>query len=257
MPLSYEPFMALQDVDAAYLKDNYLIGFKFLDDNGQPLADAFFEAHLQNALGTLEETTHVDVLQRAWVGEKHDYRVNEYLSYGFLQLFRIPCQTVTGIRAVFPAGNTVQVFPSEWIRLETTHSSLNLVPVGGTISQIITGQGGYYPLVWFSPYLPQLWEVDYVSGFPPDKIPRIIVEAIAKLAAVSILTILSNLVTPLGVGSQSLGVDGLSQSRSYSIPAFRMLIDAYTADLWGPSRLGGGLIDQIRKSFLGFLVTAA
>lgn len=251
---SYSPTIPLDTVDVDYLKSAYLTGFTFLDADGQELPEIFFQEHLVNAMAVLEEQTNVSILLTEVVGEKHDYRANDYAQFAFLQLFKIPTASVSEVRAVYPTGQTIQVFPSEWVRLERTHSILQLVPTSGSLSQVILGYGSdYLPLIFNGiGMLPQLWEVDYTCGFPPDAVPRIIVEALCKLAAVEILKIVSDLVHPLGVTSASLSVDGLSQSKGFNLPAFKARIDAYEGDLHGDD----GLIKQISQNYRGIMLAS-
>lgn len=256
--MDYSEFKKLSEVDADYLQANYLTGFQLFNGQKQPFPVEFFEEKLRNALNLLEKETGIDVLERDTVGERHDYHALDYLNYAFMQLFRVPCTSVSEVRAVFPDGAMVQIFPTEWVRLEIEQGMLNLVPIGGTVAQIVVGRGGFYPLIWFSDYLPHLWEVDYRSGFNPNEIPRIIVDAICKIASIEILSIVSDLINPLGVGSQSLSVDGLSQSRGYLVPAFQARINQYRADVFGtPGVPGTGIISQIRSTYFGVRVTAA
>ena len=133
------------------------------------------------------------------------------------------------------------------------HSQIHLVPTSGTLSQIIIGQGAdYLPLIYSGlGYLPQLWFVDYTSGFNPKRVPRLIVEAIAKQAVVDALAVMSDLIHPIGVTASSLSVDGLAQSRSMNVPAFKHRIDLYNNDLFNDSPDRPGLIKQIKQKYLG------
>lgn len=244
--------MPLEKVDSDFLKNNYFPGFTFFGTDKQPLSKDFYEGHLRRALSTLEDTINIDILEREVKEELHDYRADDYAAFAFLQLFRVPTQKVTSLTAVYPTGQTILVYPNEWIRLEKNRSQLQLVPTAGTISQVLLGQGGtYLPLIYGRlSYLPHLWKVDYVSGFPKGEIPLLVVDTIAKLAVLNIFMIVADLIHPLGVASQSLSVDGLAQSRGYISPAFRARIDGYRTDLYGPSGMGGGQIDQIRSTYL-------
>jgi hypothetical protein len=223
------------------------------------LSDEWFEDFIQTAIGRLEEMINVDVLQRNNVAEKHDYNSLDWNAFGFIQLFRFPAQRVVEVRAVVTPGQTVQVFPSTYVRLQLEHSQLQLVPTAGSLATISIGQGlEWLPFFSGRTYVPHLWEVDYVSGFEPDKIPRIVSDAVMKLAAIDILTILSDTLTPLGVTSTSQGVDGLSQSRSYNVPAFKARIDAYTSELYGlpPRQPKDGVLNQIREQYVGILAVS-
>ncbi len=251
----FKPTMPLSELTPKYLKEMYLPGIKLIGDDGLELSDDWYYNQIGNAIEKVEAFTNVDIIQRSIKNEHHDYQVTDYLRYGFIQLFRVPSMSVTQIRAVYPTGQTSQIFPSEWVRLNQTHSQVNLVPTGGSMSQVIIGQGAeFFPLVFAqAAFLPNLWEVDYISGFDPDAIPRIIIEAVSKYAISDILTTMSDTIYPLGIGSSSLSVDGLSQSRSFSMPAFKARIDKYTADLGLPGSASekSGLIQQIRNNHLG------
>jgi len=257
-PSLYSPYIALSQLSGAYLRKQYLAGFTFLGDDGKPLADEWFEEFIQNAIGKLEEVLNVDVLQRNNVAEKHDYHSQDWDAFGFIQLFRFPAQSVQEVRAVVTPGQTVQVFPSTYVRIQLEHSQIHLVPTAGSLATISIGQGmEWLPFFSGRTYVPHLWEVDYVSGFNPDQIPRIVADSIMKWAAIDILTILSDTVTPLGVTSTSQGVDGLSQSRSYQLPAFKARIDAYNADLGLPPHSPqDGMLAQIREQYVGILMAS-
>ena len=260
----FSSLISLDELGAKYLLDNYLTGFTFAGANGQPLPPAFFEDKIANAIAMLENITHIDVLERQIVGEPHDYFATDYLNYAFLQLFRIPAQSVQEVRAVYPTGQVIQIFPSEWVRLRVEHSQLHLVPTSGSLAQVMLGGGaGYMPFIFGTSYLPNLWEVDYVSGFAPDAIPREVVSVICKLASIEVLTIMSDLVGPVGVASSSLGIDGMSQSMSRQVPAFKARIDAYRIDLGIPGaglgvdpKYNTGEIGQLRRTYVGMVMAS-
>lgn len=257
--------MSLNDLTAKYLKENYLTGFTFAGTDGQELPPQFFIDKLANAIAKFEDITNIDVLQREITGEKHDYWTTDYLNYAFLQLFRVPAQSVSQVRAVYPTGQVIQVFPEEWVRLVTEHSQIHLVPTSGSLAQVMLGGGnGYLPFIFAGlSYLPGLWEVDYVSGFAPDAIPRGIASALCKMAAIEVLTIMSDLVGPLGVASSSLGLDGMSQSIARQLPAFKARIDSYKVDLGLPGTALGvdpkyntGEIGQLRRAYFGIAMAS-
>lgn len=258
MPVSYTPFIALSEVTGKYFREKYLFGFTFLGDDGQPLPDSWFEDFIATAIGKVEEIINVDILQRNNVGEKHDYHAQDWNAFGFIPLFRFPATSVQEVRAIVTPGQTVQVFPSTYVRLEVSHSQIHLVPTAGSLATISLGQGvEWLPFFSGRTYYPHLWEVDYVSGFDPEKIPRMVVDAFCKYAAIDILTILSDTITPLGQTSSSLSVDGLSQSRSYNIPAFKARIDAYKEELGLPlSEREAGILAEIRKQYVGIILVS-
>src|SRR5262249_16558982 len=160
--------------------------------------------------------------------------------------FRFPSVSVEKVRAVYPGSKLIQDFPLDWIQLEPQHSQVHLVPSPGSFGTAILGTGSLiFPFYGPSSYIPHFWAVVSPRGFDPERIPRIVIEAIAKIAVLEILKEMSDLLRPLGVNSESLSIDGLSQSRSYAIPAFKARIDQYERDLDDPNT---GLIPQIRRN---------
>jgi len=261
----FSSLFSLDDLTTKYFKENYLTGFNFTGSDGQELPPSFFEDKLANAITKFEDITQIDVLQREITSEKHDYFTTDYLNYAFMQLFRTPCQGVSQVRAVYPTGQTIQVFPAEWVRLYVEHSQFHLVPTSGSLAQVMLGGGnGYLPFIFAGlSYLPNLWEVDYVSGFATDAVPRAVVSVICKLAAIEVLTIMSDLVGPIGIAGSSLSVDGLSQSISRQIPAFKARMDSYKVDLGIPGpglsvdpKYSGGEIAQLRRTYLGMAMVS-
>lgn len=255
--------ISFDDLTGKYLLENYLTGFNFAGWDKQPLPPRWYEDKIANAIAKIESIIGIDILQRERSGERHDYNVDDYLNYAFLKLFFQPVLSVQQVRAVYPTGQVIQVFPADWVRLMPESGQIHLVPTSGSLAQVMLGGGnGYLPFIFAGlSHLPQLWEVDYVSGFPVDGLPRAVASAICKLASIEILTIMSDLVGPLGVASSSLGIDGMSQSIARQLPAFKARIDQYRVDLGipGPSlavdpKYGTGEIGQLRRDYMGIVL---
>jgi hypothetical protein len=96
-----------------------------------------------------------------------------------------------------------------------------LVPSGNgtTHSQALTLSGiipqlGY--LGWKD--IPNYWDISYVTGF--KKVPQDIVNAVGKLASMQLFHIAGDLILgTAGIASQSISIDGLSQSISSTASA--------------------------------------
>lgn len=242
----------LSDLTPTWLKENYLTGLQFLDTAGMPIGDTFFDTHLQNAVRKLETICDISILELVITGEQHDYRIGDFYAYAFLQTYKQPVREVKKVRAVYPVGNSIAEYPDEWIQI-TPNGQINLVPQRGALGNTILGAGGdFLPLMFAGlSYVPSLWEIDYTAGMDSDNLPRMVVEAIAKLAAIDVLAIMSDLTRPIGINSESLSIDGLSQSQSYQAPAFQARIERYKEDLYGPQgraqelAVTSGLLKQI------------
>jgi len=249
--------LSRSDLTPTWLKKNFLTGLQFVDEHGTEYGDDFFDYHLSNAVAKLEKLCDIAILELDIKSEEHDYLVTDYLNWGWMQLYKVPVKQVNELRGVYPLGTNVVKYPNEWIQVNGEAGQINVVPTQGAIGAVIIGQGGdFVPLVYGGvSRVPNLWQVDYVAGMDPDNMPRMVVEGIAKLACMDLLTIVSDTTRPVGVTSQSASVDGLSQSQSYAVPAFQGRLQRYTADLYGPEgkqqdlTMTSGLLRQIRDAY--------
>ena len=247
----------LQDLTPDWLRKNYLLGLKFVDECGNPYDDDFYETYLQNAVRKLEMLCDISILSLTINAEQHDYDASDYIQWGFLRTFKVPVKQIDELRGVYPTNVSAVRFPSEWIEFRADTGQINIVANGGGLGQVVIGQGGtILPMLYGGmSTLPNLWQIDYVAGMDEMNLPRPIVEAVAKMAASEILTMMSDLIRPLGVNSQSVSIDGLSQSQSYQVPAFKARLDRYDADLYGPAgkqqvlAMTNGLLKQIYDAF--------
>lgn len=203
--------------DADELKNNYLFGI-----TGQikdpvtdcPPADDFYDFHLRNAIGYIEQRLNIKLTPTDIIDEQHDYDVLEYRNFGWIQLNQWPVLEVKSISSFFPTSVKIFDYPLDWVRGKFQHGIIQLVPQAGSINTIIIGQGGQFlPLVHSRlTSLPNFWHVDYVAGFAPGKVPPDVKDAVMKRAAIAILNIAGELVGGLGVTNFSLNIDGLGQS---------------------------------------------
>lgn len=157
------------------------------------------------------------------VQEKHPFDRFAYKSFGFFKLRQTPVSRILSVGVVPPNGETVYSMPLEWV--ETAYSptgQINIIPmtaaqVGGSSTGIFPGQsanGGafYLTVVQQAGWVPAYWQIEYVAGYCDGQVPRIINDLIGVIAAMDILSMLAT--TYAKVQSQSLGIDGLSQSVS-------------------------------------------
>ena len=60
--------------------------------------------------------------------------------------------------------------------------------------------------------IPDYWDLQYITGFDLDHLPMDLLNLVGKLATFGPLGIAGDLILGAGIASQSLSVDGLSQS---------------------------------------------
>lgn len=263
--MAQDTLSSIEDLTPTLIREKYLTGLQFVDCNKQPYPDDWYAHHINVAIAKFEEYTNLSVNPKVILSERHDYFINDYQQYAFLQLYNYPVIPVTTptatpvVRAVYPTGQVVTTFPAEWVRLDRKKGTIQLVPTQGTLSQVILGQGGsYLPIIYQGMgYLPQLFEVDYTAGFAKGEVPINVLDAMAKLSSIEMLSVVGDTVVPPGITSQSIGIDGMSQSKGFMntpqfAPAFSGRISQYKRDLFGDPSLGvRGVLDQIKQYYRG------
>lgn len=199
------------------LKNNYLFGLlgDFVDPNTKcPPGDDYFDYHLTAAIGYVEMILNIKITPTRIVDEQHDYDIQDYRHFGYLQCNQWPVLEFERLAAVYPTRTEIFEFPVSWIRGKLQHGIIQIVPQSGTISQVILGQGGaFLPTIYSKlSVLPNLWHVDYIVGFAGGKIPPDVKDAVMKRAAINVLHQAGELIGGLGINSFSVSIDGLSQS---------------------------------------------
>jgi hypothetical protein len=206
--LAIQGFLTVEE-----LKQRYLFGIDTTDDAGNQLPDAVYEHYIAAAIATLEHALDIPIFPTSFC-DFHDYYREDYHAFNFLKLDNRPLISVEEFRVQYPSGQTVIVFPQEWLRLNKPEGQVQIVPTAGTLSEILVGQGGsFLPAIYNGlAYLPQLFQLLYTSGFEQGKVPRNILDIIGKLASLGPFNLFGDLIAGAGIANLSLSLDGLSQS---------------------------------------------
>jgi hypothetical protein len=196
-------------------KQNYLYGIPDTDPaTGLPFPEEAYQHHLDAAYMLLEDKLDHTILAATFTDERHDYHAEEWAAWGFIKTFHRPVRTFTSIQGIFPfyAGDNVQ-FPLSWVQLDQKSGQINLMAQSGTMAQFIMEAGGALlpELFRFQSYVPRFFSLAYDAGYDDGLIPIDLNQAVAKLAAMSALNILGDLIGGVGVLGSSVGMDGLSQ----------------------------------------------
>lgn len=245
----------LADMGATWLKTFYLTGFTFLDGAGKELPDSWYEFHILNAIAKFREYTGIDIIPMNYE-ERQDYHATDWSRYSFLQLQHWPVLAVDGVEGRWDnSGNSVAIFPPQWTVLEAVHGQINLMPVQGGQTAIIIGAGAdWFPFLFTgASYVPHFWWVKYHTGFKNNEIPRTMADAVAKLTCFEFLPIIGDSIYPVGVNTESVSLDGASQSRSYAATAFNNRIETYKKHLWGDPQQPRdvGQLQQLKNNYIG------
>ncbi len=232
------PDPALEIISIDELKTNYLFGLDLTNDQGEPFPDSLFEFYIRSAVSWLEHRLDIPIKRTVIEEERHDYYREDYDKYIWLQLYRYPLISIEELRLVLPGEQVVQVFEKDWIHPQRDSGQVQLVPGTGTAGSILLGaSAAWIPLIYGqNSFIPDAFRVKYTAGFGPippgsfgfpqgsnpasvsvpypelDVVPPVIKELVGKLASYGPLNIAGDLLGGAGIASQSIGIDGLSQS---------------------------------------------
>ena len=243
------------------LRTVYLFGIDIFDNSGNELPVATYQQYIDNATAMLEHYLDISILPNPILEDK-DYHDNDYLYWGYFQLNNYPVISIESIQlAYFRDDNgdpeVTYDIPKNWIRLHNHDGIVRLVPNARNSGQLqVGGDGRFYPANFFgSRELPDLWQFKYTSGFEDGKIPVSVNQAISYLAAIQALIIGGNLVLGAGISSQSLSIDGLSQSinttQSAENSAYSATIHEYSDQLYGGNERERGLLKTLKDYYKG------
>jgi hypothetical protein len=205
---------ALTLVSVDELKTNYLFGLDLTDDQGNEYPDSLYEWFIRSAISWLEHRLDIPIAPKTLVDEKHDYFAEDYGHYIWMKLEESPVINVEEVRMVLPGEQVVQTFDSTWIQLQKHSGQLQLAPGTGAAGSILLGAAGAYIAMIYrnNRFIPNAFRVDYTAGFEPGQVPPVILDLIGKKASFGPLNIAGDLLGGAGIASQSIGIDGLSQS---------------------------------------------
>lgn len=198
------------------IKNNFLYGIPMTNYLGQKLTDDNIRFHIDSATDWLERELQISVRQRYWQQERHDYVATDYYNFGTIRLNHVPLLKVTQYLVIYPDTGQTTAYPLDWVQTdaEGITGEIQLVPGTGSANAFVIGMGNtLLPLIFrTSDYLPDLFKISYISGFPNNKVPSNILQVIGKKVAIDLLLQVSNALLAQGTVGQSLSIDGMSQS---------------------------------------------
>ncbi len=226
---------ALDLVSVDDLKNNYLLGVDLTIDDGSPYPNSVFEFYIKSAVSYAEHKFDMPLRPTRYVDEVHDFYARDYAQFMFLNLDKYPVLDVEKIRMVLPGENRLtggRTFSGDDLYVDSDYGQVNIIPG----SALTLGSMGPLLARWMhQDFIPQVFRATYTAGFAKGKCPTLIKDYIGRLASFGPLNIAGDLLGGAGVASQSISIDGLSQSiATTSSPEFagygaRILL--YTKDL--------------------------
>lgn len=224
------------------LRERYLFGIPVCSGDGRRMSSSSIEQHIQSAQTLVENLFNVKLTKQV-IEENRDFNRQEFMSWGYIRTM-YPIDYIDNLEGWI--NEVCQItYPREWLSIKKQESvavyrNLYLVPNtgsrnGATMTQNSLIYNGISPhLGWFGQsYIPNYWRPRYITGW--DKVPADLMDFIAKVASINILSVLGDVLYGVGITSLQVSLDGVSQStpltRSGQGGLFSGRIKQYVEDL--------------------------
>lgn len=226
-----------QIFSSSEFKTLFLKNLPLVDQFGNQISDDDIDFWIQSSQKEIEDILDLKFNKQCFSDNK-DYTFDDWTQWGF---FQTTYPAIQGLSLQGFLNTTLQVdYPIDWLVTKKTSDgelyqrTINLVPVQGSANSLTNNVvfAGVAPYIGYfgRKDVPLYWTAQYLTGF--DKIPETLMRLTMLKTAINILPLISFNVIKPGVASQSLGIDGLSQSKTSTANASKLslgaLIDSYT-----------------------------
>lgn len=207
-------------VNGRELKTLYFYGIDIVNQQGTQLDDVSLETYIRQAQEEIEQYLSIKLIPQV-IQETGDYYRDEFRGTGFVKTEYIVNKALELDGYI---GEQKQLsYPEAWL----TENKSNGV---GTTRQIIVVPNSNVNTMSINaglfagatiPYLGLVnsnsigsyWHKKYITGFPFDSMPYILLDLVGKYASIRVFNMLGDIVLgTAGVANMSLSLDGLSQS---------------------------------------------
>lgn len=235
-----------------WLIANYLFGLDLTNDKGVEYPDSLYEHAILSAKDWAKRALDLELDERE-VTERHDWDINQWSSYIWLQVRRKPLQRVTALAFMYGNHRIMQAHPDWIVEIIPEAGQFQVMPVSGAVQS--TPVVGIVP--WLMPNFasratPGFYEVKYTAGF--EEIPADILHLIAMQASMNVLNPAGDMIAGAGVAAKAVSIDGLSTSISTTSSATNA---GYGARIIQYQKDMKRLIPTIRNYYHGFRMGVA
>lgn len=241
------------------LLELYFWGIPLCTQEGKELSNQIIKQKILDAQNAMEGWLGVKLLPGIVVETKHFIR-KEYQDWSFLKM---TYQVVKGLALEGYLNNILQLtMPEHWMSVKKSDDgrsifrNIFIIPnTGGIVVHTGASFSGLTPqLNWFgNKTVPNYWKIKYRTGFDDPEQISDLYDFIGKMAAVPLLTMLGDVLLGIGLSSQSLSIDGLSQSlsilKSQQGGIFAARINQYLSELKDN-------LTRVQSSYRGILFDA-
>jgi len=242
-----DPALGIISIDE--LKELYLFGLDLTDDSGTPYPDSLYEHYIASAAATLEVKLDIKILPVTITEEAHDYYKDDFKHFMYIFLKEYPVISIEEMKLVYPTDNEILEIDLDDIRLRKESGQVQVVPsVGSNYMYVFTS----FPMGTISNYwigarnIPDFFRLSYTAGL--ETIPANIKDLVGKIASFGPLNIAGDLLGGAGIASQTISIDGLSQTFNTTSSATNA---GYGARLLNYQRELKEIIPELRRYYKG------
>lgn len=198
----------------------YFYGIDIKSKDGTSISPQTIETYIEAAQNEIEIYFNIKLFPKLITETKNYYRDDYENGFPFVST-SLPVNTPYSFTGKINTVDQIR-YPKEWItnkqgndRTIIPYCRISIVPNGSVVNAdadvIYTGVSSYYGLRSY-PQVPDYWTVQYDTGFDPFDFPKDILNMIGMMASIPLLGIAGDLILGAGIASQSISLDGLSQS---------------------------------------------
>lgn len=226
------------------LVELYLSGIPLCYADGRQMDYNTLKQKIFTAQRQVENSFSIKLIKQVIDNDSRDFIMEEFRQWGHIKV-TYPINEPLGLDGM--VNNIRQVrYPKEWLSIkrdsskESVSRNLFLIPNtsgGAQMSQNSFIFSGITPHMGFfgAGYIPNYWRCKYCTGW--NKTPEDLFDFVGKLAAIQILAQLGDILLGVGISSNTLTIDGLTQTISTTKSAqgglFAGRIKHYTDEMVG------------------------
>lgn len=198
----------------------YLAGVPLKTYDGVALSNLAIQQYIDNATSQLETFLDIKISKQIIEQSADFYSVDWHNGFNMIK-FSYPVNKAFELYGNF--GDVKQIsFPKDWLSVHKTNDSsggnfrsVTIIPSSTeSLQPIYFSASSLYIMNNNRGFIQNYWRCAYCTGF--DRIPNNILDVICKVASMNLLSVLGDTLYKPGVPSQSISIDGLSQSFSNS-----------------------------------------
>ena len=205
----------------------YLYGIEIKGGDGTSFSDESMRFYIEAAQREIENLFNLRIMKQLIGDETTSYYRDDYWQQFPIIRTKFPVRKPLSLTGLLGTIEQIE-YPQAWLRSTQSSTSVNkrrisVVPTGASTVHtnadiILTGITSQIGMQRFE-NIPDYWMFQYITGFDLKDLPMDLIDVIGKTASFGPLGIAGDLILGAGIASQSLSVDGLSQSISSTASA--------------------------------------